>query len=218
MLREATAEAFCWIWCVLGLVSIKYESYTSKAILDLRINRIEHVVCFTFIPTLGLDGEQLFVDIGQCRQSCSTRKTKIHRKEFEAVLKANRSIDPVEVCYPKCVLDLLLKRKGNMSHFTHLVLNLLCISQLFLSMQRDESTKSCGGETHHCLPTRTVIERHMTMLGLQQVAVIEDCTCRSQLTQYCHRVEENVVYFPGTPFETTVDIGRCSGSCTDSGE
>lgn len=84
-------------------------------------------------------------------------------------------------------------------------------------MQRDESAKSCSGETHHCLPTRTVIERHMTMSGLQQVAVIEDCACVPQITQYCHRVEENVVHFQGTPFETTIDVGRCSGSCTNSG-
>jgi len=35
--------------------------------------------------------------MGQCRQSCSTKKTKIHRREFEAILKANTSVDPVEV-------------------------------------------------------------------------------------------------------------------------
>lgn len=45
---------------------------------------------------LGLDGE-ILVDIGQCRQSCSTKRTKINRKEFEAILKANYSVDPVEV-------------------------------------------------------------------------------------------------------------------------
>ena len=45
----------------------------------------------------GLDGEQLFVDVGQCRQTCSSHKTKIHRKEFEAYLKANATVDPVQV-------------------------------------------------------------------------------------------------------------------------
>lgn len=44
----------------------------------------------------GLDGEQLFVDVGQCRQSCSSHH-KIHRKEFEAYLKANASLDPVQL-------------------------------------------------------------------------------------------------------------------------
>lgn len=45
---------------------------------------------------LGLDGE-ISVDMGQCRQSCSTKRTKINRREFEAILKANYSADPVEV-------------------------------------------------------------------------------------------------------------------------
>ena len=45
---------------------------------------------------IGLDGE-IYVDMGQCRQSCTAKKTKINRKEFEAILKANHSVDPVEV-------------------------------------------------------------------------------------------------------------------------
>ena len=45
---------------------------------------------------IGLDGD-ISVDMGQCRQSCSAKKTKINRKEFEAILKANHSVDPVEV-------------------------------------------------------------------------------------------------------------------------
>ena len=45
----------------------------------------------------GLDGEQLFVDEGQCRQMCPTKKKKIHRRQFEALLKANRTVDPVQV-------------------------------------------------------------------------------------------------------------------------
>ena len=78
-------------------------------------------------------------------------------------------------------------------------------------MQRDVSAKSCGEESH-CLPTRTVVERHMTMSGLQEVAVIESCSCLSD-PELCHRVEEHVIHFPGTPFETSVDVGRCSGPC-----
>jgi hypothetical protein len=78
-------------------------------------------------------------------------------------------------------------------------------------MQRDVAPKSCG-EDSHCLPTRTVVERHMTMSGMQEVAVIEDCSCMSD-PELCHRVEERVIHFPGTPFETSVDVGRCSGPC-----
>nr|CAH0111355.1 unnamed protein product [Daphnia galeata] len=125
----------------------------------------------------GLDGD-ISVDMGQCRQSCSAKRTKINRKEFEAILKANHSVDPVE---------------------------------LYLAMQRDIAPKSCG-EDSHCLPTRTVVERHMTMSGMQEVAVIEDCSCMSD-PELCHRVEERVIHFPGTPFETSVDVGRCSGPC-----
>lgn len=44
----------------------------------------------------GLDGEQLFVDVGQCRQTCSSKRSKIHRREFEMLLK-NSSVDPMEV-------------------------------------------------------------------------------------------------------------------------
>ena len=52
----------------------------------------------------------------------------------------------------------------------------------------------------------------MTMSGMQEVAVIEDCSCMSD-PELCHRVEERVIHFPGTPFETSVDVGRCSGPC-----
>ena len=52
----------------------------------------------------------------------------------------------------------------------------------------------------------------MTMAGVQQVAVIEDCSCVAS-AQQCQRVDKNVVYFPGTPFETVVDVGACSGPC-----
>ena len=54
----------------------------------------------------------------------------------------------------------------------------------------------------------------MTLAGLQQVAVIEDCSCL-QKPQHCQRLQHNVIHFPGTPFETVVDIGKCSGNCTE---
>ncbi|XP_032795499.2 uncharacterized protein LOC116931928 [Daphnia magna] len=163
------------------------ESSTSERIrLDSWLNHpsaINIKSCCERVPKKyfvgqGLDGE-ILVDIGQCRQSCSTKRTKINRKEFEAILKANYSVDPVE---------------------------------LFLAMQRDISPKSCGDDSH-CLPTRTVVERHMTMSGMQEVAVIEDCSCLSD-PELCHRVEERAIHFPGTPFETSVDVGRCSGPCS----
>lgn len=52
----------------------------------------------------------------------------------------------------------------------------------------------------------------MTMAGVQEVAVIEECSCVSD-PELCHRIEERVTHFPGTPFEIPVDVGRCSGPC-----
>lgn len=79
-------------------------------------------------------------------------------------------------------------------------------------MQRDMSSNSCAEESTHCLPVRTVVERHMTMTGLKEVAVIESCSCLPD-PELCHRVQEHIIHYPGTPFETSVDVGRCSGPC-----
>ena len=85
------------------------------------------------------------------------------------------------------------------------------VSQLFLSLQKEASAESCGG-TSICQPTRSVMERHVTMNGPRQVSVIEDCVCTPQPT-HCHRIVDNVVYFADTPFETVVDVGSCKGPC-----
>ena len=83
--------------------------------------------------------------------------------------------------------------------------------QLFLSLQQEMTPESCGGASS-CQPTRSVMERHVTMSGSRQIAVIEDCVCTPQPTR-CHRVVDNVVYFADTPFETVVDVGACKGPC-----
>ena len=161
---------------------------------------------------------------------CPTKKKKIHRREFENYLQANRSVDPIQVIhhppnfrssfysnFHSIFISLMMKPIRTNAFVSvkyqaglkwRFILN---PSQLFLSLQKEASPESCGG-TSSCQPTRSVMERHMTMSGPRQVSVIEDCLCTPQ-PPHCQRVVDNVVYFADTPFETVVDVGTCQGPC-----
>ncbi|XP_063788207.1 uncharacterized protein LOC134939729 [Pseudophryne corroboree] len=77
------------------------------------------------------------------------------------------------------------------------------------------SEPSCPHESS-CQPTKVGIERVLLIQGIQEVEVIEDCQC-NPIPQECIRMPFLKSYFPDTPFESTVDVGKCSSpeSSTD---
>ncbi|KAE8632052.1 hypothetical protein XENTR_v10001408 [Xenopus tropicalis] len=77
------------------------------------------------------------------------------------------------------------------------------------------SEPSCPQEST-CQPTKVGIERVLLFQGIQEVEVIEDCQC--SLTPHdCIRMPFLKTFFPDTPFESTVDVGKCSSPKTSTG-
>ncbi|XP_030631926.1 uncharacterized protein pnhd [Chanos chanos] len=77
-----------------------------------------------------------------------------------------------------------------------------------------DGVPSCGTGAI-CEPTGMRVEKMMLFDGLREVEIIEDCHCETKMTQ-CVRVPSLRTYFFETPYETVIDVGKCSGSKGDS--
>jgi hypothetical protein len=62
-----------------------------------------------------------------------------------------------------------------------------------------------------CLPKEVTINTIYTANGVQNIRDVRDCDCTE--TSDCERLPLEQTYFPGTIFETTVDVGQCAGTC-----
>ncbi|XP_071997657.1 uncharacterized protein [Engystomops pustulosus] len=77
------------------------------------------------------------------------------------------------------------------------------------------SEPSCPHETR-CQPTNVRLERVLLYQGIQEVEVIEDCQC-NPTPHECIRMPFLKTFFPDTPFESTVDVGKCSSPTVSPG-
>ncbi|XP_073180303.1 bone morphogenetic protein 2-like isoform X2 [Lepidochelys kempii] len=68
--------------------------------------------------------------------------------------------------------------------------------------------RSCPLDSH-CEPTRVHVERVLLFEGVQEVEVIEACQCNAS-PEECLRLPSLKTFFPDTPLEFTVDVGKCS--------
>jgi len=62
-----------------------------------------------------------------------------------------------------------------------------------------------------CRPSVSTISSLYTPRGVKDFENIEDCDCIDG--SECQRAKHIKTYFPGTIFETTVDVGQCVGRC-----
>ncbi|XP_032387723.1 uncharacterized protein pnhd [Etheostoma spectabile] len=69
---------------------------------------------------------------------------------------------------------------------------------------------SCG-MNQVCEPTGMRVERVLLLEGPREVEVTEECHCEIKLTP-CIRVPALKTYYSETPYETVIDVGRCSRS------
>uniref|UniRef100_A0ACB8F1D5 Uncharacterized protein n=1 Tax=Sphaerodactylus townsendi TaxID=933632 RepID=A0ACB8F1D5_9SAUR len=79
------------------------------------------------------------------------------------------------------------------------------LSELRLS---NGAHRSCPLE-YHCEPSRVRMENVLLLSGVEQVEVIEDCHCSPSLAE-CLRLPSLKTFFPDSPLEQTVDVGKCS--------
>nr|XP_033811848.1 uncharacterized protein LOC117365482 [Geotrypetes seraphini] len=78
-----------------------------------------------------------------------------------------------------------------------------------------ESEPSCPVHAN-CEPTKVRLERVLLFQGMQEVEVIEECECHAS-PEECIRTPALKSFFPDTPFETTVDVGKCSNPSDPAG-
>ncbi|XP_029466732.1 uncharacterized protein LOC115096370 [Rhinatrema bivittatum] len=67
-----------------------------------------------------------------------------------------------------------------------------------------------------CEPTKVGLERVLLFQGVQEVEVIEGCQCQAS-PEDCVRAPALKVFFPDSPFESTVDVGKCSSPSETAG-
>ncbi|XP_053556059.1 uncharacterized protein LOC128647291 [Bombina bombina] len=77
------------------------------------------------------------------------------------------------------------------------------------------SEPSCPVE-FSCQPTKVGLERVLLYQGIQEVEVIEDCQC-NPIPEECIRMPFLKTFFPDTPFESTLDVGKCSSPTAFTG-
>nr|CAD7201123.1 unnamed protein product [Timema douglasi] len=77
--------------------------------------------------------------------------------------------------------------------------------------EKSYSLKSCP-EDWMCTPSSSAVHRVSTLRGLQEFTVVEGCECRER-PPICTRESSSLLLHPGTPYETRLDVGVCSGHC-----
>ncbi|KAM8939319.1 uncharacterized protein RCH25_052922 [Pelodytes ibericus] len=129
-----------------------------------------------------ISGSPLSVDIGQCRSHCG----------------GSQRINAYNPGFPKhsSMLDFLRNKKQR--------------ERVPDSSHPSGSELSCP-QAYSCQPTKVGIERVLLYQGVQEVEVIEDCQCNLS-PEECIRMPYLKTYFPDSPFETTVDVGKCSNA------
>eukprot|EP00118_Oscarella_pearsei_P003112 m.12990 g.12990 ORF g.12990 m.12990 type:complete len:308 (+) comp24444_c0_seq1:1485-2408(+) len=132
--------------------------------------------------------------------SSCVKRAKCSRLSIIKKILPLGSITQLDIDVGKCELDC---RTGSVSRSGDL--------QAYVS----DKEKRCLNR-HVCYAPESHVERRHTIDGPAELAVADACLCISTKLP-CRRISENVTYFAGTSYETTVDFGRCVGRCSKYG-
>ncbi|XP_018429082.1 PREDICTED: uncharacterized protein LOC108801677 [Nanorana parkeri] len=140
-----------------------------------------------------ISGSPVSVDVGLCKSHCGvTQRVNTYNSVFSGLPKHSS------------MLDFLKNRK------------LQERVQDTPSPSGSEPSCSKGDMPTSCQATKVAIERVLLLQGIQEIAVIEDCQCII-IPQECIRMPFLKTFFPDTPFESTVDVGKCSSPDVTTG-
>ncbi|XP_043358814.1 uncharacterized protein LOC119848477 [Dermochelys coriacea] len=129
-----------------------------------------------------ISGSPVSLDVGMCRSHCLSQSINSHQSGFPGFSKHSS------------MLDFLRTKK-------------LQDRQMELPLSTG-AERSCPLDSH-CEPTRVHVERVLLFEGVQEVEVIEACQCNTS-PEECLRLPSLKTFFPDTPLEFTVDVGKCS--------
>ncbi|XP_027647282.2 uncharacterized protein LOC101915461 isoform X1 [Falco peregrinus] len=129
-----------------------------------------------------VSGSPVSVDVGKCRSSCSSQQ----------ISSLNPSL--LELSRHSSMLDFLRSKKLQVRHPN--------------SLLRPGAPRSCPGGSC-CEPTHVHMERLLLLEGVREVEVVDGCHC-SMCPEECLRLPAVKTFFPDSPWEVTIDVGKCS--------
>ncbi|XP_036411494.1 uncharacterized protein im:7138239 [Megalops cyprinoides] len=131
-----------------------------------------------------ISGSPVSVDVGVCRSHCggAQRTPSSHGPGLPGYSKHSSMLD-------------FLRSKKVREH---------------TSLETAGYVPSCG-KSSTCEPARVRVERVLLMEGLREVEVIDECHCEPKL-EHCIRMPALKTYYFETPYESVVDVGKCSTS------
>ncbi|XP_009471196.1 PREDICTED: DNA polymerase epsilon subunit 4 [Nipponia nippon] len=130
-----------------------------------------------------VSGSPVSVDVGKCRSSCLSQRISSPHPDLLGLSRQSS------------MLDFLRSKK--------------------LQVRRPDSPlqpgapRSCPAGSC-CEPARVRVERLLLFEGVREVEVVEGCHC-STCPEECLRLPALKTFFPDSPWEVTVDVGKCSG-------
>ncbi|XP_060088647.1 uncharacterized protein LOC132567065 [Heteronotia binoei] len=130
-----------------------------------------------------VSGSPASIDVGTCRTHCggSQRMTSY----IAGVLGLSR---------PSSMLEFLKTKKFQ--------------DRFLETPPSNKAERSCPLD-YHCEPSSIRLENVLLLSGLRQVEVIEGCHCSPSPAE-CLRLPSLKTFFPDSPLEKTIDVGKCS--------
>ncbi|KAM7081417.1 uncharacterized protein J5F26_015056 isoform 1-T1 [Ciconia maguari] len=129
-----------------------------------------------------VSGSPVSVDIGKCRSSCLSQRIS---SPHPGLLGLSRH---------SSMLDFLRSKKLQVRRPD--------------SPLRPGAPRSCP-EGSCCEPARVHVERLLLFEGVRELEVVDGCHC-STCPEECLRLPALKTFFPDSPWEVTVDVGKCS--------
>ncbi|XP_025062395.1 uncharacterized protein LOC112550618 [Alligator sinensis] len=129
-----------------------------------------------------ISGSPVSVDVGMCRSHCISQRINSYQPGLRGLSKHSS------------MLDFLRNKK-------------LQDRQIESSLLSG-ADRSCPLDSL-CEPTRVHVERLLLFEGFREVEVIETCQCNTSPKE-CLRLPALKTFFPDSPLEFTVDVGKCS--------
>ncbi|XP_032992777.1 uncharacterized protein LOC117039705 [Lacerta agilis] len=132
-----------------------------------------------------LSGSPVSIDVGTCQAHCGGTRRK-SGSGFAGVSRQSSMLD-------------FLKTKKLQERLP---------SSLAVSEPSARLERSCP-ENYRCEPSSVRVQELLLLEGVRQVEVIEDCQCNASPSE-CLRLPSLKTFFPDSPLEQTLDVGRCS--------
>nr|CAD7423192.1 unnamed protein product [Timema monikensis] len=188
-----TSRGACWALLGCAVITCLGNLCLGLSLTELRPHKNSQQLFSTQETNQWLFTEDLVTE--------SSRSTCCVRHEKHVTIGFGISGEMVQLDVGKC------RKNCRTSHMESLQLS----KDLNGSSMNEHLQQSCP-EDWMCIPSSSAVQRVSTLRGLQEFTVVEGCECRER-PPICTRESSSLLLHPGTPYETRLDVGVCSGHC-----